>query len=202
MLENFSLLVSIATFIVAFFASIKAVKNTNYKNTLPISKILLIGGYFDLMMIFFQNDNSTRILYVLYTMSFPLFILLVNKLLKIKNLTTLLSFFLISIFSIYSISYNSIIVYFKYTIPSLLLLQIITIFICGYRSLNYKIKLMPINYFYLLVFGFVILDLFYFLGYFEVIVFNYGIWIRFLNYYLIYLTFLRLLYIIYAIKNI
>lgn len=191
----------IATFLVTILSNWKANKNKRLLEIAPISIILQVGAFFDIMILVFQDPNSSRLLDIFYWVAFQFTILFADKIPKtwsiiVTPVLLLLSLTLIRVFD-YSFLKNDLI-YFVYP---LILLQICSILFTAYNSLNHKRKLTAINYFYYLLLGFLMLDLMFFLGYYHIIKFDFSIWMIFLKFYAFYLNILRVIYILYVAKN-
>jgi hypothetical protein len=200
-MQTVSLITAFFTVIIAFVSQWK--KNKNIIEITPIGFILQFGSYFDIWSFLFRNNfNLSSTLSFLYSVSFPLFLISSQILARgKKNILPVLMFFIIPVFCYfieYKIIYRNI---FPYWFLFILVLYILTIIVCFRRCFNLKFKFKPYNYFYFLLLGFVIIDLFYNLGFYQIIDFRMSIWVLFLNFFLIYLNLLRIIYIIYVSKN-
>ena len=178
-------------------------KNKIFYELKSITYILQLGSIFDIWSLFFQNQyNTAQNLVVLYSLVFTLYIFLSDFIKNDrKNILQLFLFVLIPIFCIYTDFKSIYSIFFKYVFLIIVIFYLLAIITTLYRCFQIKLRLKAINYFYFLLLGFIILDLFYFLGYYHVIDFKMSFWIIFLNFYLIYLNAIRLIYIIYVSKN-
>jgi hypothetical protein len=168
-----------------------------------ITSILQLGAFFDIWSFVFRNnhDESLKLVF-LYTILFPLHFILCYFFNNKQNLfISLILFFLIPFFCFYvdyKIIYTNFLTRWFWPILILNLIAIITSF---YRCCYFKIRLKPSNYFYFLLLGFLLMNLFYYLGFYDIIDFKIKIWMIFINSYLIYLNVIRIIYIIYVSKN-
>jgi len=195
-----SRIISLITLIFSFFSIWKKKKNVRIKEIAPISNIFLIGAIFDLMIMLFQSEAQIRMLGIIYCFVFPISLLVVDLIIKLEYFVFPMLLITICSIVIYLFKYdflNSLSVYCNFPI---ILLQIITILFIFYKSISFKIKLKPLNYFYYLIMGFLILDFLYYLGNYEVVNFDRSIWMKFIFLYVFYLNFIRLIYIFYVVK--
>jgi hypothetical protein len=189
------------TFILTFVLSGKIELNKKVKELKSISFIFEIGAFFDIMIFILNKYHNAKLLGFLYSIIFPICILFEHKLSALKNYF-LITFILIVVvlfywqFNVVFIKKN-----FSFFFYIFLPIQITAISISVYKTLQYKIKLSARNYFYHLIVGLLVLDLFYFLGYYRVIDFEISVWMQFLTFYLIYLNIMRVSYITYVAKN-
>lgn len=91
---------------------------------------------------------------------------------------------------------------YEHTFFPILALRFFAMIVCVKRALRIKTKVRPINYFYYLLTGFIVLEFFYFFRASGVIDFNMDFWMKFLYFFLFYQIFFRLTYIIYVFKSI
>ena len=202
MLTRISIVISLITYILNLISNWKSNSNKWIKKITPITNILQVGCIFDILLLIFNSSiSSMKILGLLYTIFFPLNILLKNEFSRIKNVAFQIILILISLFCVLNVESNTIENHFNQIKYFLVILQLAAIIFSFYNSFKHKVKLNEKNYFYFLILGFVILDFFYFLGYYEIIIFDTKTWISFFTYYLLYLNLLRIIYIIYVAKH-
>lgn len=190
------------TFILSFFVLSKVEVKKKIKEVKSISLILEVGAFFDILVLITSMNYSAKLMGFLYSFIFPICILFEYKLSVLKNyllLTFILTFAVLFYwqFNILMIKKN-----FLFFIYFFLLIQITSISISIYKTLKYNLKLTAKNYFYHLILGLLILDLFFFFGYYKVIDFEITVWMQFLTFYLVYLNILRIAYVFYVAKNI
>lgn len=181
----------------------KSRRNKKFETIAPISLFLLIGAFFDIMIFVFQRDNnSSRILAASYWIIIPINILFANKIVRINFIIILPFLLFLSFFLIHYFDYNYFINNIDFISYPFIFLMIASIFSTIHNCFKYKKKLTAINYFYYLILCSLILDLFFFLGYYQIITFENTVWVLFFKFYLIYLNFIRAIYIFYVAKNI
>jgi len=190
-----------ATFILTIIIQWK--KNKVFHELNSVTYILQLGSIFDIWSLFFQDKyNSSQNLIFLYSLVFNLYVILSNQI-KIdrKNSLQLLLFLFIPIFCI-CVDFKLINSIFRnYLFLIILFFYLLAIITCLQRCFQFNMKLKPVNYFFFLLLGFIIIDLFYYLGFYHVIEFKMSIWMVFLNFYLGYLNVIRIIYIFYVSKN-
>jgi hypothetical protein len=200
-MQTISLTIAIITLLISFLAQFK--KNKKIIEITAIGLILQFGSYFDVWSFVFRNNfNESSTLLFLYSLVFPLFVSSSEILCRLKKEKILILLYLaIPVFCIcvdYKIVYTFI---FSYVFLIILILYFIAIIVCFWNCFKFKFKLTENNYLYFSLLGFIVLDLFYYLGFYHVIDFKMSVWMTFLNFYLIYLSLLRVVYIIYVSKN-
>ncbi len=197
----FTAVVFFAIFI--FTVIIQWKKNKILHELKNITYILQLGAIFDMWSLYFQNHyNASQNLVFLYSLVFPFYVI-ISKYINngMRNILQFLLFTLIPIFCI-CVDFNSIYAYlFKYVFIIIIFLYLVAITTCLLRCFQFNIKLKAVNYFFFLLLGFIVIDLFYYLGFYHVIEFKISIWMVFLNFYLAYLNVIRLIYIFYVSKN-
>ena len=196
-----SRIISIITLIFSILSIWKKKKVIRIKELAPISNIFLIGAIFDLLIMLFHSEAQIRILGIIYCLVFPVSILVVDLIIKLEFYVFPILLITFCSIVVYLIKYdilNTLFVYYNFPI---ILLQIITILIIFLKSISFKNKLKPINYFFYLIMGFLILDFFYFLGNYQLMNFDMSIWMKFLFLYVFYMNFIRFIYIIYVAKS-
>lgn len=200
-MQLFTGIIVISLFILTIIVGWKKSKILN--DLTSITSILQLGAFFDIWSFVFRNNyNESLKLVFLYTILFPLHFILCYFINKKQNLfVSIILFFLIPFFCFYvdyKIIYANFLNHWFWPISILNLIAIITSF---YRCCHFKIRLKPSNYFYFLLLGFLLMNLFYYLGFYHIIDFKIKIWMIFINSYLIYLNAIRIIYIIYVSKN-
>ena len=178
-------------------------KNKVFKELSSITYIFQLGAIFDIWSLFFRNQyNAAQNIVFLYSLVFTLYVIFSNYINNgRKNIVQFLLFILIPIFCIcvdFKLLYK---ILFKYVFLIILFFYLVAILTCLLRCFQFNIKLKAVNYFFFLLLGFILIDLFYYLGFYHVIEFKMSIWMVFLNFYLIYLNVIRLIYIFYVSKN-
>jgi hypothetical protein len=81
-----------------------------------------------------------------------------------------------------------------------IMLQIFSIIACSYKVLSHKRILQPVNYLFYLLLGFLILDIFWFLGYRKIITKDFKIFMKYHYFFIYYLTIFRIIYIFFVIR--
>jgi hypothetical protein len=194
-------IIFITTFIVAFLVCWRSKKNKIFLEIAPISNILLIGALFDILILIFQDHNSSRVLGIFYWLVFPTTIIFSKKIIKLETTIVVSSILLLSLILIRFIDYDFLKNYLNYITYPLILVIIISIIHTTENCFSYKRRLKTINYFYYLILGFMVIELFFFLCYYQIIIFNFSVWSIFLYFFFIYLNILRIIYIVYVAKN-
>ena len=162
----------------------------------------MIGAFFDIMIFIYQLDyNSSRILAATYWVIIPFNILFASKISRINFIIILTFLAIISLLLIQYFNYNFFINNIESITYLFIFLMIASIFYTIHICFDYKKKLTALNYFYYLILCSLILDLFFFLGYYQIIAFENSVWVLFFKCYLIYLMFIRTVYIFYVAKN-
>lgn len=202
MLLIISDIIFITTFIVAFIVSWKEKNNKKLQEIAPISNILLIGALFDILILIFQDHNSSRVLGIFYWLVFPITVIFSKKISILKTTFVLSTILSLSLILIHFVDYDFLKNYLIYIIYPLILVIIISIMYTTENCFNYKRRLTAINYFYYLILGFMLIELFFFLCYYQIIIFNFSVWTIFLYFFIFYLNILRIIYLVYAAKNI
>lgn len=150
---------------------------------------------------YFYNGDALLNHSILYEVLYTLNILLINYHTKLKYpIIPLFLFVTIPLFSLYAGNLLADIHYIQYRFVPGLLLLILSMIICIKRTLRIDKKLKPVNYFYYLLFGFLVLELFYFLSEYKVISFQLSFWMKFLYCYTIYQILFKSIYIFYVLK--
>lgn len=201
MLTIITRLVYFITFILSFFLLNKAEAKYKIKEVKSVSFILEVGAFFDILILITSIHTSAKSMGFLYSFIFPLCILFEQKLSAYKNYL-ILNFILIGA-ALFYWQFNVIFIkkHFLFFFYLFLLIQITAISFNIYKTFKYIIKLKASNYFYHLILGLLVLDLFFFFGYYKIIDFEISVWMLFLTFYLIYLNILRVSYIFYVAKN-
>lgn len=203
-------IICFVTFFLSVFAIWKSNKNKNLFDIKPITLVIQIEALFDIMMLFIAITNNHRNamsnLSFLYSIIYPCYVILANKLTSNRKnqvyFTTLGVFFLfLLVFTIF-VDYTILKKIKPYFIFVCIILYLTAIITAIYRSLHFKHKLVAKNYFYYLLVGFLISDLFYFLCEFRIIDFEMSVWMPFLYFYLIFMNIIRVIYIGYVVKSI
>lgn len=196
------------TFLVSIFAIWKSNKNKILFDIKPISVIIQIQAMFDVMIYFFDVSNNENAIFnstFLYSIIYPTYVIFAKKIATNKKpygvfITFGIVFLFLLLFDIYFdyqlLKNNKTLLIFVS-----ILLYLATIIITIYRSLHFKHKLVAKNYFYYLLVGFLISDLFWFMGYYRIIDFEMSVWMPFLYFYLIFMNIIRVIYIGYVVKS-
>ena len=199
-------------YFITFFVSIIAIWKSNKNKILfdikPISVIIQIEAMFDVMVYFFKianNDNAILNSTFLYSIIYPTCVIFAKKIAFNKKpygvfITFGIVFLFLLLFDIY-VDYQLLKNNKTLLIFVSILLYLAAIIITIYRSLHFKHKLVAKNYFYYLLVGFLISDLFYFLCHYRIIDFEMTIWMQFLYFYLIFMNIIRVIYIGYVVKS-
>ena len=202
-------IISFISFFVSVFAIWKSNKNKNLFDIKPITFIIQIEALFDIMALFISNTNNHRNaifnLSFLCSIIYPSYVILANKLTSNRKnkayFTTLGVVFLFILAFIIFVDYTILKKNKPYFIFVCIILYLAAIITAIHRSLHFKHKLVAKNYFYYLLVGFLIIDLFWFMGYYRVIDFEMTIWMQFLYFYLIFMNIIRVIYIGYVVKS-
>ena len=199
-------------YFITFFVSIIAIWKSNKNKILfdikPISVIIQIQAMFDVMVYFFKtanNENSMLNSTFLYSMIYPTYVIFAKKIASNKKpygvfITFGIVFLFLLLFDIY-VDYQLLKNNKTLLIFVSILLYLASIIITIYRSLHFKHKLVAKNYFYYLLVGFLISDLFWFMGYYRIIDFEMTIWMQFFYFYVIFMNIIRVIYIGYVVKS-
>jgi hypothetical protein len=199
-------------YFITFFVSIIAIWKSNKNKILldikPISVIIQIQAMFDVMVYFFKtanNENAMLNSTFLYSMIYPTYVIFAKKIASNKKpygvfITFGIVFLFLLLFDIY-VDYQLLKNNKTLLIFVSILLYLASIIITIYRSLHFKHKLVAKNYFYYLLVGFLISDLFWFMGYYRIIDFEMTIWMQFFYFYVIFMNIIRVIYIRYVVKS-
>lgn len=202
-------IISFITFFVSVFAIGKSNKNKKLFDIKPITVVIQIEALFDIMVLFIaiSNNHHNAMLNIsfLYSIIYPSYVILANKLTSNRKnkayFTTLgVVFLLLLVFTIF-VDYTILKKIKSYFIFVCIILYLAAIITAIHRSLHFKHKLVAKNYFYYLLVGFLISDLFWFMGYYRVIDFEMTIWMQFLYFYLIFMNIIRVIYLGYVVKS-
>ena len=196
------------TFFVSIIALWKSNKNRKLFDLKPITVVIQFEALSEIMMVFFtttNNDNSIFNLSFLYSIIYPCYVILANKLTSNRKnqvyFTTLgFVFLFLLVFTIF-VDYTILKKIKPYFIFVCIILYLAAIITAIYRSLHFKHKLAAKNYFYYLLVGYLISDLFYSLCEFRIIDFEMSVWMPFLYFYLIFMIIIRVIYIGYVVKS-
>jgi hypothetical protein len=202
-------IISFITFFVSIFAIWKSNKNKNLFDIKPITVVLQIEALFDIMNLFIANTNNNRNAMFnhsfLCSIIYPSYVILANKLTSNRKnkayFTTLGVVFLFILVFIIFVDYTILKKIKPYFIFVCIILYLAAIITTIYRSLHFKHKLVAKNYFYYLLVGFLISDLFYFLCQYRLIDFEMSVWMPFFYFYVIFTAIIRLIYIRYVVKS-
>jgi hypothetical protein len=196
------------TFFVSIIAIWKSNKNKIIFDIKPISVIIQIQAMFDVMVYFLKtanNENAMLNSTFLYSMIYPTYVIFAKKIASNKKpygvfITFGIVFLFLLLFDIY-VDYQLLKNNKTLLIFVSILLYLASIIITIYRSLHFKHKLVAKNYFYYLLVGFLISDLFWFMGYYRIIDFEMTIWMQFFYFYVIFMNIIRVIYIGYVVKS-
>jgi len=196
------------TFFVSIIAIWKSNKNKIIFDIKPISVIIQIQAMFDVMVYFLKtanNENAMLNSTFLYSMIYPTYVIFAKKIASNKKpygvfITFGIVFLFLLLFDIY-VDYQLLKNNKTLLIFVSILLYLASIIITIYRSLHFKHKLVAKNYFYYLLVGFLISDLFWFMGYYRIIDFEMTIWMQFFYFYVIFMNIIRVIYIRYVVKS-
>lgn len=197
---DFSSVIFWVTFILTFISNHHINKDKRLYDMKEISNIMQIDALFDILVITYRQNENVRWIYLVYTLAFPLYIIFLSKNTVKKGLLSMMLVIFISLTIYYSINFYNFKPYINFYIYPTIIIHIIAIGFCIYRSVHYDRILKPKNYFYYLLLGFMILDLFYFLSFYRVFPAKLEVFLSFAEYTLIYLNILRLAYILYVLN--
>jgi hypothetical protein len=205
-----SIIIFFITFFVSFFAIWKSNKNKKLFDIKPITAILQIEALFDIMAYFIEisknaHSNEIQNQGFLCSLVYPSYVILANKITssnknKVYFTTLGVVFLFLLVFTIF-VDYTILKKIKPYFIFVCIILYLAAIITAIYRSLHFKHKLVAKNYFYYLLVGFLISDLFYFLCQYRIIDFEMSVWMPFFYFYMIFLDIIRVIYIGYVIKS-
>jgi hypothetical protein len=199
----YGLIVNIGVFLSFFIAILCNYKAKNIKrleDLKPITNILLIGALFDIITIFYQSFTAQHQMVVVYSITFPLCIILNVIFPKFKNLYYFLFVLILTIIACSYIPFPLIGNFSRYYFLTAIIVQILSIITCAYKVLSLKRILQPVNYFFFILLGFVILNFFWFLGYYKITYTNFKKFMEFHYYFIMYLTIFRFIYIFYIVR--
>lgn len=197
---DFSSITFLFTFILTFISNHYVNKDKRLYNMREISNIMQIDALFDILVSSYTQNENVRWIYLVYTIVFPLYIIFLSKTTTKKGLVSMMLVIIISLTFFYSINFYNFLPYINFYIYPTLIIHITAIGFCIYRSLHYERIFKAKNYFYYLILGFMILDLFYFLSFYNVFPAKLDVFISFAGYTLIYLNIVRVAYILYILN--
>ena len=196
-LINFSIITTMITTLISSYYAGKIKRLSEIKS---ITNIMQVDVLFDLMVWQLKCDENIKTILLIYSLAFPMIVILIGLFPSFKNGLYTWIIFLISIIAYYSIDYSS----FGeekgyYLIPSISL-QLLAILVCTYNVLKHNRILKPANYLFYLMLGFLILDFFWYLGFENVITNKFNSFWQFHYFFTFYLTLFRMIYIYYVAK--
>jgi hypothetical protein len=202
-------IISFITFFVSVFAIWKSNKNKNLFDIKPITVVIQIEALFDIMNLFIANTNNNHNAMsnhsFLCSIIYPSYVIHANKLTSNRKnkayFTTLGVVFLFILVFIIFVDYTILKKIKPYFIFVCIIVYLAAIITAIYRSLHFKHKLVAKNYFYYLLVGFLISDLFYFLCQYRIIDFEMSVWMPFFYFYVIFTAIIRVIYIGYVVKS-
>jgi len=200
----YDLIINIGVFLSFFIAILSNYKARHIKrleDLKPITNILLIGALFDIITIFYQNSyTAQQQIVVVYFITFPLCIISNVIFPKFKNLYYFLFVLILTIIACNFIPFPLIGNFRRYYFITAIIFQLLSIITCAYKVLSLKRVLQPVNYFFFIILSFVILNFFWFLGYYKITYTNFKKFMEFHHYFIIYLTIFRFIYIFYIVR--
>lgn len=184
---------------VTFIANWKSEKIKRLQQIKPISNIMQIDAMFDILVLYYVNNMSAdRMTGFVCMILLPLCVILNGTIPNFKNnwyfLISLVTSLLMANFVDYSVIDNAM----GYLLYPQLILQFLAIVVSSINSLKHKRGLQSVNYLYYLLLGFLILEFFWKLAYYQIATFEMGNFMKYHYFFIAYLTVYRLVYLAYV----
>ena len=189
------------SFVIAFLSNYNADKIKKLHDIKPLSNILLIDALFDILQTYYLDSVSAKTIDLIYSIGFPITVIINILFPAFKNGILFIFILALSVIICNTIPYASFNESKSYLLFfSIITLQILSIIACSYKVLSHKRILQPVNYFFYLLLGFLILDFFWYLGYRRVITNDFDKFMKYHYFFTYYLTIFRIIYIFFVIR--